>query len=170
MRRPVSLANPSEERDGPNGASTGEAEHASSSDRPIVLPLLEETLAVSKRRVVTGKVRISTRTVRTDETAEIALERSLVDVTRVPVGRVVEAMPEVRVEGDTTIMPVVEERLVLVKQLVLVEEVHVRRRVVQGLSSQPVSLRKQHVVVERFDPEGRPVGDEPEPRPPALDR
>ncbi len=43
-----------------------------------------------------------------------------------PVGRVVDEAPAARAEGDTTIIPVVEERLVVVKQLFLVEEIHVR--------------------------------------------
>ena len=123
----------------------------------VVLPVVEETVEVSKRLAVVGRVQVSTRTSTADEMAEIDLERSLVEVVRVPVGRVVEVAPDVRIEGDTTIMPVLEERLVVVKQLVLVEEVHVRCRFVKDVVQTSVALRRQHVVVKRLDKEGRPV-------------
>lgn len=37
--------------------------------------------------------------------------------------------PEIRTEGDVTIVPVLEEVLVVEKRLVLKEELHIRRRV-----------------------------------------
>jgi hypothetical protein len=40
-------------------------------------------------------------------------------------GRMVETAPEIRTEGDVTILPVVEKRLILK------EELHIRRRVRQ---------------------------------------
>ena len=47
-------------------------------------------------------------------------------VERVPVDRPVEAMPVVREEDGVLIVPVVEERLVVTKQLVLKEELQIR--------------------------------------------
>jgi stress response protein YsnF len=46
-------------------------------------------------------------------------------------GRMVETAPEIRTESDVTILPVVEEVLVVEKRLVLKEELHIRRRVRQ---------------------------------------
>ena len=155
MRPPLFPESPQSNRGVQDGTSTSML--VPGHEGIAVLPVVEETAEVFKRPVVTGKVRVSTRTTITDEAAEIALERSLVDVIRVPMGRVVEVAPKVRIEGDTTILPVLEERLVVVKQLVLVEEVRLRRRVVQDVAHTPVALRKQHVVVERLDPEGRSV-------------
>ena len=119
--------------------------------------MLEETLSVSKRSVRTGSVRVSTRTETHEELAEAMLQHGVVDITRVPMDRVVDSAPSVRTEGDTTIVPVVEERLVVTKQLVLVEELHLRRRVKQEVTRTPVTLRRQHVEVERLDAEDRPV-------------
>ena len=48
-------------------------------------------------------------------------------VERVPVDQFVDEAPQVRTEGDVTIIPVLEERYVLEKRLVLVEELHIRR-------------------------------------------
>ena len=119
-----------------------------------ILEILDETMSVSKREVVTGQVTVTTRTEVRDEVAEIALNRHRVDVTRVPVGRIVEGHPMVRTEGDTTIVPVVEERYVVVKQIYLKEELHLRHIVERDVVTAPVQLRRQHAVVERRDANG----------------
>jgi uncharacterized protein (TIGR02271 family) len=79
-------------------------------------------------------------------------------VERVPVGRVVEAAPQVRSEGDTMVVPVLEEVLVVEKRLMLKEEVRITLRRVAETSQQRVTLRSEEVVVER-DPTERVVGD-----------
>ena len=61
-------------------------------------------------------------------TAEVDLKRDVVDITRVPVERLVEEAPTMRTEGDLTIVPVVEERFVIVKQFFIKEELHIRHR------------------------------------------
>ena len=124
------------------------------------LPLLEETASVSKRRRVTGGVRIETRTELRQETAEVALNRQTVEVTRVPMNCLIEEAPEIRTEGDTMIIPVVEERLIVVKQLFLKEEVHIRHRTEREAVRENVELRRQRAVVRRVGPDGRII--EPE--------
>ena len=120
----------------------------------LTLEVVEERLAVSKRRVPRATVRISTTTEVVDEIAEVQLDRHRVDVTRVPVGRIVAEAPPARVEGDTTIVPVLEERFVVVKQLFLKEELHIRRVIERETVRQPVTLRRQRAVVERREAEG----------------
>jgi stress response protein YsnF len=87
------------------------------------------------------------------------VQREIVEVTRVPIDRMVETAPEIRTEGDVTILPVVEEVLVVEKRLVLKEEVHIRRRVTTETAEVPVTLRKQRVEVERIDPD-KPTGED----------
>ncbi len=123
------------------------------------LQVLEETLTVSKRLRSTGSVRVGIRTETVAASAEVDLDRYAVEVTRVPVGRVVTEAPEVRAEGNTTIIPVVEERMVVVKQLFLVEEVHIRHVLEREIVREPVTLRHQRAVVERLDP---PIGMVPD--------
>ena len=125
-----------------------------------VLQVVEERLTVAKRRKSTGSVRIGTVTETIETTADSDLDRYRVEVSRVPVGRVIDVAPEARTEGDTTIIPVIEERLVLVKQLVLVEEVRVRHVLERETVSKPVTLRRQRAVVERLDLQGRTAPDE----------
>ena len=136
------------------------------SDGDQTLSLLEETAVLSKRRVVTGSLKIETRTEFRHENAELFLDRRVVDITRVPMNRLIEDAPEVRTEGDTTIVPVVEECFVVVKQFFLKEELHIRHRTERETFEHSVALRRQSAVVERFDSEGRIIdpANEPESR------
>jgi uncharacterized protein (TIGR02271 family) len=118
-----------------------------------VIPLVEETATVGKRQVVTGRVRVRTITDTIEEIAQANVRQESVEVTRVPVDRVVETAPEIRTEGDVTILPVVEEVLVVEKRLVLKEELHIRRHIATETVEVPVTLRKQRAVVERTDPD-----------------
>jgi len=61
---------------------------------------------------------------------------------------VVETAPEIRTEGDVTIVPVLEEVLVVEKRLVLKEELHIRRRIETETVEVPVILRKQRAIIE----------------------
>ena len=118
----------------------------------LALQLVEERLAVAKRRVAGGTVRISTTTETVEELAEVELDRYRVEVTRMPVGRVVDEVPPARTEGQTTIVSVVEERFVVVKQLVLTEELHIRHVVEREVKREPVTLRRQRATVDRIEP------------------
>ena len=118
----------------------------------LTLQVVEETFDIAKRRIMTGTVRVSTRTETVDEVAEVDLDRHRVEVTRVPVGLVVDEAPLARSEGDTTIVPVVEERFIVVKQLFLKEELHIRHVVERETVTEPVTLLRQRVTVERTEP------------------
>jgi stress response protein YsnF len=61
-------------------------------------------------------------------------------------------VPLVREEGEVTIIPIVEEVLVIEKRLILKEEVHIRRVRVPDVHREVVTLRTQDVVVERTKP------------------
>jgi stress response protein YsnF len=134
------------------------------------LPLVEEQLVVGTVPVATGRVRVSAVTDTIEEVARADLQGMSVDVTRVPVGRVIQAAPEVRVDGDVTIIPVIEERLVVQTELVLTEEIHVRRSATTESVEQPVTLRRQCAVVERTDPETGALILEQTPNPEGTDR
>ena len=133
----------------PDGVTPSPAEDL---DDDLTLQIVEERLAVSKRRVVRGTVRVSTTTEVVEEIAEIDLDRYRVEVTHVPVGRIVDEAPVARAEGDTTIVSIVEERFVVVKQLYLKEELHIRHVVERETVREPVKFRRQHATVERSGP------------------
>jgi uncharacterized protein (TIGR02271 family) len=114
----------------------------------VTLPVVQEELDVDKRVVETGVVRVRTSTREHEEIVHMPLEREDVIVERVAVGRPVDAPLDVRHEGDVMIVPVHEEVLVVHRQLVLKEELHIRRRISTADAAQPVVLRRQDVSVE----------------------
>ncbi|MDP8919376.1 MAG: YsnF/AvaK domain-containing protein [Pseudomonadota bacterium] len=115
-----------------------------------VIPLAEEELRIGKRQVTTGKVRVSTKVDVIEELAKATLDTETVEVTRVPVDRMVDQAPAIRTENDVTIIPILEEVLVVEKRLVLKEELHVRKRTTAESFEAPVQLRKQSAVIERI--------------------
>lgn len=119
-----------------------------------VIPLVEERVVVDKRRVESGRVRVSTRVETREEIVRAELARDEVIVERVPIGREVETVPDIRQEGEVTIMPVVEEVLVVEKRLVLVEEIHLRRRRTIEQFAQPVTLASQRAEIARHETGG----------------
>ena len=58
-------------------------------------------------------------------------------------------MPDVRQEGDITIVPVMAEEIVVTKRLILKEELHIRRVRREETRQHTVTLREQTVDVER---------------------
>lgn len=114
------------------------------------LPLVEEKLSVTKQKVLTGRVRIATQTETIDHLLPAELTREEVEVVRVPVDRRIDSVPDMTTEGDLTIIPVVEERLVVTRELYLREEIHVRRITTRDRVEIPAQTRRQSVRVERF--------------------
>ena len=86
-----------------------------------------------------------------------ALSSRNVKVIRVPVNEPVTTVPEIRTEDGVTIVPIVEEILVVEKRLILKEELRIEQEVSQQTVELPISLRKERAVVERFDAHGRPL-------------
>lgn len=120
----------------------------------VTLPVHEERLRVRTRTVDTGRgVRIHKVVASRPHTVEQALLHTEVEVRHVPVDRIVaqSEAPAARHEGDTYIVPVLEEVLVLERRLRIKEELHITtvRRQVQH--SETVFLKSEEVNVERFD-------------------
>jgi uncharacterized protein (TIGR02271 family) len=126
------------------------------------IPLLKEELGVDKRSVVTGKVRVRSVVDTIEELVHAAITDERVEVTRVPMDREVEAAPSVRTEDDVTIVPIMEEVLVVEKRLVLKEELHIRRSVTLENVEVPVTLRKQRAVIERLTADGQIISQDEE--------
>lgn len=90
--------------------------------REVVVRLHEEHASVTKRRSVTGRVRISTVT-REREQMLNEIPEEKVGVDRILVGKLIEARNKDCKEGETTIIPVVEKILVVERRLLLKERV-----------------------------------------------
>ncbi len=124
---------------------------------------MEEELVIEKHSSVTGKVRVRTETEIIEEVVSIDLASDEVEVERIDINREVAAVPPVRTEGDVTVIPVVEEVLVVEKRLLLKQELHVRRRAGTERVEVPVTLQKQHVIIERELPDGRIITEKDDP-------
>lgn len=132
------------------------------------IPLVEERLTVAKRQVESGRLRVH---VGIDEHEEIVRQELLgdqVEVERIPRNVPLAEIPHVRLEGSTTVIPVVEEVLVVEKRLMLVEEIHVHRRPTTEQREVAVTLRSERATVGReavAPGDGAPLTDDREPRP-----
>jgi len=69
-------------------------------------------------------------------------------VERVPIEREISVAPEIRTEGQVTIIPIIEERLIVEKRLVLVEEIRVTLADTVEDIDVPVELRTQRALIE----------------------
>ena len=119
----------------------------------VVMPLIAEELEVGKRQVETGKVRITKKVQEREEIIDEPLLAEQVTVERVPVNKVVDGPVPIRQEGDTMVISLLEEVLVVEKRLVLKEELRITRRRVETHKPQRVILRAEEGSVERVGPE-----------------
>lgn len=119
-------------------------------DTTTVLPLIAEQLTVGKQVVETGGVRIHKTIEEREETADLTLHAETVQIERIPIGKPVEGIVEMRREGNILIVPIVEEVLVVEKRLMLKEELHIRIQTDERHQPEKVVLRSEHVEIERF--------------------
>ena len=84
-----------------------------------------------------------------DEVAEVLLRQQDLIVERVPIGRTVSEAPQTRQDGDTLIVPILEEVLVVEKRLILKEELHIRKQSSERMEHHKVRLRTEHVEIEQ---------------------
>jgi len=121
------------------------------------VPVIEEELVTGTRTVKTGSVRVRKTVQRVHRTVEIPTLSDVVEVIRKPVNQVVDAVPNVREEGTTLIIPVLEEEIVVQKRLVLKEEIHIRRSQSTSYVSQDVTIGREVAAVDRLDAKGNVV-------------
>ncbi len=116
-----------------------------------VIPAIEEQIVVEQRPVETGRIRIHKHVEEADALVDEPLLQENWDIERVPVNRILtgEAPPEPRYDGETLVLPVLEEVLVVEKRLILREEMRVTRRRQEVRDPQTHRVRSEHVEVER---------------------
>ena len=117
------------------------------------VPLYSEELSVSRQQITGDTVQVSVVTHEGEGVVDEMLNYERVEIDRVPIGRPVDAIPPVRQEGETTILPVVEEIIVVQRRLILKEEVRITRLHVSERYQEAVVLRKQDAVITRMEPD-----------------
>lgn len=127
-------------------------ENLSETPSATVIPVIEEELRFSKRVVETGKVIIKKHVTEQQELVDIPLIREAVSVERVPINQYVEASPPpIRYEGNTMIIAVLREEVVVTKRLLLVEELRVTKQQVETHNPQTITLLKEAVEVKHTE-------------------
>lgn len=123
----------------------------------LKVPVVHEEVQIDKRLIDTGRgVRIH-KTVaehpcRIDET----LLHEGVNVEHVPVDRIVplDQAPATRYEGDTLVVPVLEEVLVVERRLRIKEELRITKTRREEPYAETFTLKSEQVSVERFEESG----------------
>jgi stress response protein YsnF len=123
----------------------------------LVLPVIAEKVVIQRHSRITGRVRISKGVQEREEVIDEPLLRRTVHVEHVPINRVVEGEIPVRYEGDTMIIPILEEVLVVEKRLILKEELHITQRQDEIRQPQRIILRSEDITIERIVPNGEPA-------------
>ena len=125
----------------------------------IIIPVIQEQIVIDKEVVETGKVRV--RKTVSEETASlnIPLIQESYDVQRVPLQQVLDTPPAVRYEGETIVVPVMREIVIVEKKYELIEEVRLTKRTTSIPHIQEITLLKEHVQVERTRVDGQGRSD-----------
>lgn len=141
-------------------------EHTTASSRTIdlpqvIVPVTEEQLQVTRERRATGAVRVRIEVDESTDKQVVGLGSEDFTTRVVPVGTEVTHRVAPHHDGDDLVIPVYEERSVVVRQLVLLKEI--RLTSVRRITQEPleVPVRKERAVIERQLPDGSWVEDEP---------
>lgn len=148
------------EDQGPATSRTGQQqdkeekkEKTGEESQDTLIPLYGEEANVSKQRVVTGRVNVATVTRQQEQLVEEQLEHDRLEIERTPIGKEVDQAPPVRQEGDTMVIPIVEEVAVVQRRLVLKEEVRIHRTRETQPFQERVVVRKQEAIITRLPDE-----------------
>ncbi len=101
---------------------------ATLADGELFVPVHEEVLVPTTREISLGEVVIRKRVEQVPSETTVNVGHDEVLVERVAVNQRIDTAPAPRQEGDTLVVPVVEEVLVTEKRLMLREEVRITRR------------------------------------------
>jgi uncharacterized protein (TIGR02271 family) len=130
---------------------------------PLVIPVIAEQAFVQREVVTSGRVRLTKVVHEHEEPIDFTLQHDEVVVERVPVNQFVAddaGVPVARYEGDVMVVPVLRE--VVVKRLLIVEELRVTKKQVPTRQTQTVQLRQEEIRVDRLPgQDGNPTGAAP---------
>ena len=123
----------------------------------LTIPVIREEVQVDKRVIDTGRgVRIHKTVAEHPCHIDERLLRDEVEISHVPVDRIVplDAAPATRYEGETLVVPILEEVLVVERRVRIKEEVRITRTRREEHHAETVMLKSEQVSVERFEEAG----------------
>lgn len=113
----------------------------------IIIPVIEERVTIDKAIVERGRLRVAKEIITEQETVNIPLLHDEFTVEHKAVNRFVDEVPAMRKEGNVTIIPVLKE--VVVKRVMLVEEIYITQHQVETVAEQEISIRKEQISITR---------------------
>lgn len=129
--------------------SIDERESPTDAAQEFTIPVVEETVSISPRRIETGRVHIRKHAVTEPARIQTPLKKESVEIERVTIDREIDTLPEIRFEDGVTVIPVVEEVIEIRKRLVLKEEIRVRVIEEETLEEIETVVRKERVEIQR---------------------
>ena len=119
-------------------------------DNKLVVPLAEEELTVDKRWVKEGEVIVHKTVESIPQSVPVDLAYEEVSIERVPVNRLFneEERPQQRQEGDTLIIPVLEEQPVVIKRYLLREEIRITKKRAVRHQELDGTIRREHLQID----------------------
>jgi len=119
------------------------------SDEDIKLLVIKEEVQVHEKIVDGDTIRITKKVNELLETITTSVTTEEIKVEKVAFNKYIDDHPQVRYEGDTMVIPVVREVVVVEKKLLLVEEVRITKHFHTSSEEQIVTLRHDEIIVER---------------------
>ena len=114
----------------------------------VRVPILEERLRTTIEPVDLGELRIHKTVEHIPDTVTRTVERDELEIERVPLDRLLDQPVAPWQDGEWLVVPVMEEVLVVTKQLVLTEEVRIRTKRVSEEQEVYELLRRERVSIE----------------------
>jgi stress response protein YsnF len=116
----------------------------------IRIPVIEEQVSVDKTMVTTGSLLVKKTVEEVLHPLSELLTSEEYEVVRIPKQQFLDHTPEsVQHHADRIVIAVVEERAVIEKKLVLVEEIHLIRKESRKEFKDEIPLKKEVVTIER---------------------
>jgi stress response protein YsnF len=112
-----------------------------------IIPVVEEEVVTGKKIVKKGTVTIEKKINEEDSQVEMPVTSEVVNIEHIPQNQIIDTWPNIRHEGETIIIPVVKE--VIVKKLMLVEEIRITKEIRTDMVRNNVILKKEEVIISR---------------------
>ena len=106
------------------------------------IEIAQEELHVSKR-IETEKLYFSKEVITEDVRIPVELMREDIEIEHIPKNIELTEIPKIQISDDLTIIPVFEEVAVIVKKIMLVEEIHIRKNKTSEVQVIQDSIRKE---------------------------
>jgi uncharacterized protein (TIGR02271 family) len=115
-----------------------------------VIPVIQEQLHITKQVTESGTISISKKIIEENYDAELSVYHEDLIVERIAKNEYIEGdLPKIHTDGDTTIIPVIKE--IIIKRIMLIEELHITKRKTDALVPVHEVLRKEEITISRSD-------------------